>query len=132
MGLGRLRIDRQESPIGRGGFGQAAEIGQHSCPAEPDLGRARSERGGLAIGGLGRGEIAELVERVRPSRQRADMSGVERQGPVIADERIGEAALERSQQVAIARRVALGEMGVMTVGVLLILTLALRAYQTGA
>ena len=40
-------------------------------------------------------------------------------------------ALERPQQVAIARRVALGEMGIMTVGLLLILTLALRAYQTG-
>lgn len=39
--------------------------------------------------------------------------------------------LERSEQIAIARRVALAEMGVMTVGVLLILTLALRAYQTG-
>jgi hypothetical protein len=40
-------------------------------------------------------------------------------------------ALERREQVAIARRVALGEMGVMTIGALLILTLALRAYQTG-
>lgn len=40
-------------------------------------------------------------------------------------------ALERSEQVALARRVALGEMGVMTVGALLILTLSLRAYQTG-
>jgi hypothetical protein len=40
-------------------------------------------------------------------------------------------ALERSDQVALAKRVALGEMGVMTVGALLILTLALRAYQTG-
>ena len=40
-------------------------------------------------------------------------------------------ALDRSQQVTVARRVALGEMGVMTVGALLILTLALRAYQTG-
>jgi hypothetical protein len=40
-------------------------------------------------------------------------------------------ALERREQVAIARRVALGEMGIMTVGALLILTLALRAYQTG-
>jgi hypothetical protein len=39
--------------------------------------------------------------------------------------------LERGQQVALAKRVALGEMGVMTVGALLILTLALRAYQTG-
>ena len=40
-------------------------------------------------------------------------------------------ALERSEQVSIARRVALAEMGVMTVGLLLILTLALRAYFTG-
>jgi len=40
-------------------------------------------------------------------------------------------ALERSDQIALARKVALGEMGVMTVGALLILTLALRAYQTG-
>jgi len=40
-------------------------------------------------------------------------------------------ALERSEQVALAKRVALGEMGVMTIGALLILTLALRAFQTG-
>jgi hypothetical protein len=40
-------------------------------------------------------------------------------------------ALDRSEQVALARRVALNEMGVMTIGALLILTLALRAYQTG-
>ena len=40
-------------------------------------------------------------------------------------------ALERSDQIAIARRVALAEMAVMTVGTLLILTLALRAYATG-
>jgi hypothetical protein len=40
-------------------------------------------------------------------------------------------ALDRAQQITLARRVALGEMGVMTVGALLILTLALRAYQTG-
>jgi hypothetical protein len=40
-------------------------------------------------------------------------------------------ALTRSDQMAIARRVAMSEMGVMTVGALLILTLALRAYQTG-
>jgi hypothetical protein len=39
--------------------------------------------------------------------------------------------LERREQVALAKRVALGEMGVMTVGALLIVTLALRAYQTG-
>lgn len=41
-------------------------------------------------------------------------------------------ALDRSGKVALARRVALNEMGVMTVGALLILTLALRAYQTGS
>jgi hypothetical protein len=40
-------------------------------------------------------------------------------------------ALERSEQITLAKRVALGEMGVMTVGALLILTLALRAFQTG-
>ncbi|MBA2440594.1 MAG: hypothetical protein H0V50_07975 [Thermoleophilaceae bacterium] len=40
-------------------------------------------------------------------------------------------SLDRGEQIAIARRVALAEMGVMTVGALLILTLALRAYQTG-
>ena len=40
-------------------------------------------------------------------------------------------ALDRGEQVALARRVALSEMGVMTVGALLILTLALRAFQTG-
>jgi len=39
--------------------------------------------------------------------------------------------LDRAEQVAIARKVALAEMGVMTIGVLMILTLALRAYQTG-
>jgi hypothetical protein len=40
-------------------------------------------------------------------------------------------ALERSEQIAIARRVALAEIGVLTIGALLILTLSLRAYQTG-
>ena len=40
-------------------------------------------------------------------------------------------SLERAEQIAVARRVELAEMGVMTVGALLILTLALRAYQTG-
>ncbi len=40
--------------------------------------------------------------------------------------------IDRSEQIAIARKVALAEMGVMTIGVLMILTLALRAYQTGS
>ena len=40
--------------------------------------------------------------------------------------------VERPEQMAIARRVALAEMGAMTIGLLMILTLALRAYQTGS
>lgn len=40
--------------------------------------------------------------------------------------------IERAEQIVIARKVALAEMGVMTIGVLMILTLALRAYQTGS
>ena len=40
-------------------------------------------------------------------------------------------ALEHSEQIALARRVARAEMGVMTIGALLIVTLALRAFQTG-
>jgi hypothetical protein len=40
--------------------------------------------------------------------------------------------IDRSEQIVIARKVALAEMGVMTIGVLMILTLALRAYQTGS
>ena len=40
-------------------------------------------------------------------------------------------ALERPEQVRVARRIALGEMGVMTIALLLIVTLSLRAYQTG-
>ena len=39
--------------------------------------------------------------------------------------------LGRADQILLARRVALAEVGVMTIGALLILTLALRAYQTG-
>jgi hypothetical protein len=40
-------------------------------------------------------------------------------------------ALDRPDQIMLARRVALAEMGVMTIGLLLIVTLALRAMQTG-
>ena len=40
-------------------------------------------------------------------------------------------ALDPREQVTLARRIAIGEMGVMTIGVLLILTLSLRAFQTG-
>jgi uncharacterized membrane protein len=41
-------------------------------------------------------------------------------------------ALEHDEQVGLARRMVKREMGVMTIGVLMIVTLALRAYVTGS
>jgi hypothetical protein len=69
--------------------------------------------------------VAPLVITVVSEAMRAGIASRELEGVEDVD------ALERGQQVALAKRVALGEMGVMTVGALLILTLALRAYQTG-
>ena len=69
--------------------------------------------------------IAPLVITVVSEAMRAGIAQRELEGVEDVD------ALERRQQVALAKRVALGEMGVMTVGALLIVTLALRAYQTG-
>ncbi|MDQ4048683.1 MAG: hypothetical protein M3131_04775 [Actinomycetota bacterium] len=69
--------------------------------------------------------VAPLVITLVSEGMRAGAAGRELDGVEDVD------ALTRPQQVAIARRVALAEMGVMTVGALLILTLALRAYQTG-
>jgi hypothetical protein len=69
--------------------------------------------------------IAPLIVSLFSEGMRAGVAHRELEGVDDVD------ALDRSQQVALARRVALGEMGVMTVGALLILTLALRAYQTG-
>jgi hypothetical protein len=40
-------------------------------------------------------------------------------------------ALDRPDQIILARRVALAEMGVMTIGLILIVTLSLRAMQSG-
>jgi len=69
--------------------------------------------------------IAPLVVSLVSEGMRASVAQRELEGIDDVD------ALERREQVAIAHRVALGEMGIMTVGALLILTLALRAYQTG-
>jgi hypothetical protein len=69
--------------------------------------------------------IAPLVISLVSEGMRAGVAHRELEGVEDVD------ALERSEQVALARRVALAEVGVMTVGALLILTLALRAYQTG-
>ena len=65
---------------------------------------------------------------VRLADQRGD---ARRGGAARAGGRRGRGRARRAEQVTLARKVALGEMGVMTVGALLILTLALRAYQTG-
>jgi hypothetical protein len=64
--------------------------------------------------------ITLVSEAMRAGVASRELEGVEDVG-----------ALERPEQMALARRVALGEMGVMTVGALLIVTLALRAFQTG-
>jgi hypothetical protein len=69
--------------------------------------------------------IAPLIVSLVSEGMRAGMAQRELEGVEDVD------ALDRSEQVALARRVALAEVGVMTVGALLILTLALRAYQTG-
>ena len=69
--------------------------------------------------------VAPLVIALVSEGMRAGVAQRELEGVDDLD------ALDRGEQVAVARRVALGEMAVMTVGALLILTLALRAYQTG-
>lgn len=69
--------------------------------------------------------VSPLVVSLVSEGMRAGIAQRELEGVEDVD------ALERSDQVALAKRVALGEMGVMTVGALLILTLALRAFQTG-
>ena len=63
--------------------------------------------------------ITLISEGMRVGAAERELEGVDIEG------------LDRDGQIAVARRVALAEMGVMTIGVLMILTLALRAYQTG-
>ena len=69
--------------------------------------------------------VSPLIVTLVSEAMRAGIAQRELEGVEDVD------ALERSEQVTLARKVALGEMGVMTIGALLILTLALRAYQTG-
>jgi hypothetical protein len=66
--------------------------------------------------------IALVTEAMRAdaARREIELSGVE-----------DVEALERREQVLLARRVVRREMGIMTVGVWLIVTLALRAFTTG-
>jgi hypothetical protein len=69
--------------------------------------------------------ISPLVVSLGSEALRAGVAQRELEGVEDLD------ALERPEQVALAKRVALSEVGVMTIGALLIVTLALRAYQTG-
>ena len=69
--------------------------------------------------------VSPLVVSLFSEAMRAGVAQRELEGVEDLD------ALERSEQVALAKRVALSEVGVMTIGALLIVTLALRAYQTG-
>ena len=59
-------------------------------------------------------------QHVRVSIAQAELEGVE-----------DFEALERREQILLARRVVLREMGTMTIGAILIVTLALRAASTG-
>jgi hypothetical protein len=69
--------------------------------------------------------ISPLVVSLGSEAMRAGVAARELEGVEDLE------ALERPEQVALAKRVALSEVGVMTIGALLIVTLALRAYQTG-
>ena len=85
------------------------------------LARGASAPDGLHVAyGIAPLVISLLSEGMRASVGQRELEGVE-----------DVEALEHDEQVRLAKRVALGEMGVMTVGALLILTLSLRGYQTG-
>ena len=85
------------------------------------LARGASAPDGLHVAyGIAPLVISLLSEGMRASVGQRELEGVE-----------DVEALERDEQVRLAKRVALGEIGVMTVGALLILTLSLRGYQTG-
>ena len=85
------------------------------------LARGASAPDGLHVAyGIAPLVISLLSEGMRASVGQRELEGVE-----------DVEALERDEQVRLAKRVALGEMGVMTLGALLILTLSLRGYQTG-
>ena len=109
-----------------GVFWPLLRAAQATVAAEAVLGLILSARGAEAPDGLHVPYlVAPLVITLLSEGFRATVALPQLEG--IADVE----GLDRAEQVAIARQVALAEMGVMTVGTLLILTLALRAYTTG-
>jgi hypothetical protein len=120
--IGWLRKDARASIV----FWPLLRLAQATVVVEALLGFLLVARGASAPDGLHIAYgVAPLVISLVSEGMRVGIAQRELEGVDDLD------ALERGEQVALAKRVALGEMGVMTVGALLILTLALRAYQTG-
>jgi hypothetical protein len=120
--VGWLRKDARASLV----FWPLLRVAQATVVVQAILGFLLLARGSSAPDSLHIAYgIAPLVITVVSEAMRAGIAQRELEDVEDVD------ALERGQQVALAKRVALGEMGVMTVGALLILTLALRGYQTG-
>jgi hypothetical protein len=120
--IGWLRKDARASLA----FWPLLRVAQATVVIEVVLGLLLLARGASAPDGLHVAYgVSPLVITVISEAMRAGIAGRELEDVEDVD------ALDRREQVALAKRVALGEMGVMTVGALLILTLALRAYQTG-
>jgi hypothetical protein len=120
--VGWLRKDARASLV----FWPLLRVAQATVVVQAILGFLLLARGASAPDSLHIAYgIAPLVITVVSEAMRAGIAQRELEDVEDVD------ALERGQQVALAKRVALGEMGVMTVGALLILTLALRGYQTG-
>ena len=120
--IGWVRKDARASLV----FWPLLRVAQATVVVQVVLGLLLVARGASAPDGLhivyG---IAPLIVSLVSEGTRAAVAQHELEGVEDVD------ALSRADQVALARKVALGEMGVMTIGALLILTLALRAYQTG-
>jgi hypothetical protein len=120
--IGWLRKDARASIV----FWPLLRLAQATVVVQAVLGFLLVARGASAPDGLHIAYgVTPLVVSLLSEGMRVGIAQRELEGVKDVD------ALERSEQVALAKRVALGEMGVMTVGALLILTLALRAYQTG-
>ena len=120
--IGWLRKDARASLA----FWPLLRVAQASVVVQAVLGFLLLARGASAPDGLHVAYgVSPLVITVISEAMRAGIAQRELEHVEDVD------ALDRGEQIALAKRVALGEMGVMTVGALLILTLALRAYQTG-
>jgi hypothetical protein len=120
--IGWLRKDARASIV----FWPLLRLAQATVVIQALIGFLLVARGASAPDGLHIAYgVAPLIVSLVSEGMRVGIAQRELEGVEDVD------ALERSEQVALAKRVALGEMGVMTVGALLILTLALRAFQTG-